>query len=299
MSATPPPDDDRLSLRPHPGQPPVAEYVWRPDLALALAPRPYLHPVRTLAGTPVTELMPGSHRHHLGASLAVPDVGGGNFWGGRTFLPGRGPVWLDNHGVQRHGDWLRRGPQEVAHTLRWISIDGQTLIDERRSVAARAVADDVWALDVGFSLTNATGRALPIRSPATQGRAGAGYGGFFWRAASGGRPARAYGPAGDRLPDLHGAPADWLAVAGATGGADWTLVFAGGDDGTRGDPWFVRIRDYVGVGSCLAWGRPLVVEPGQTVTRRVVTLVADGALPATRVADLLVAAGPGRAGSGR
>ena len=34
---------------------PVATYVAEPDLDIRLAPRPYLHPVRTLAGTVVTD----------------------------------------------------------------------------------------------------------------------------------------------------------------------------------------------------------------------------------------------------
>src|SRR5690348_15396559 len=57
---------------------PVAEYVWRPDLPRTLSPRPYLHPVRTLAGTSVTELQPADHPHHLGVSVAVSDLGGAN-----------------------------------------------------------------------------------------------------------------------------------------------------------------------------------------------------------------------------
>jgi hypothetical protein len=32
----------------------VAEYVWRPHVPNTLSPRPFLHPVRTLAGTAVT-----------------------------------------------------------------------------------------------------------------------------------------------------------------------------------------------------------------------------------------------------
>lgn len=284
----------RATLALSPDQPPVAHYGTGSDLAVALAPRPYLHPVRTFGGTPVTELMPASHRHHLGASLAVPDVDGANFWGGRTFVPGHGPVWLDNHGTQRHREWLRREPSEISHTLRWTSIDGQVLLAERRTVACRPVTGGAWLLDVAFALTNVSGRRLPIRSPATQGRPGAGYGGFFWRAPTGERPARPFGPGGDRLADLHGAPADWLALTGGTGERRWTLVFAGGTERTRRDPWFVRVRDYVGIGSSLAWERPLVLAPDEVVARRILTIVADGVLSASQARDLAADAGPGR-----
>ncbi|WP_328824402.1 DUF6807 family protein [Verrucosispora sioxanthis] len=63
---------------------PVARYVLAPDLDARHGPRPYLHPVRTLAGTPVTDALPADHVWHLGASLAVQDVAGTNLWGGRT-----------------------------------------------------------------------------------------------------------------------------------------------------------------------------------------------------------------------
>jgi len=56
----------------------VAEYAWQPSLPETVSPRPFLHPVRTLAGTEVTESMPADHLHHLGVSVAVADVGGGS-----------------------------------------------------------------------------------------------------------------------------------------------------------------------------------------------------------------------------
>ena len=155
----------------------------------------------------------------------------------------------------------------MSHDLDWTAIDGQVLLAERRTVACRPVADGAWALDVAFALTNVAGRPLTIRSPATQGRSGAGYGGFFWRAPTGARPSRPFGPAGDRLADLHGAPADWLALTGSTGDRDWTLIFVGHTEATARDPWFVRVRDYIGVGSSLAWHdrwcwRPARSSPG-------------------------------------
>ncbi|GIE34824.1 oxidoreductase [Actinoplanes italicus] len=263
------------------GDRPVAEYAWRPHLPASLAPRPYLHPVRTLGGTVVTELMPASHRHHLGVSVAVAEVDSANFWGGRTFIPGHGPTWLDNQGHQEHLRWLRRKPDELIHTLRWKTIDGAPLLYERRTLSCRPAGPDAWALEFGFQLTNIAERELPIRSPAAHGRAGAGYGGFFWRAPSGDCRVTASGDG-----DAHGRPARWLSVAGP----GWTLVFLGGDEATRADPWFVRTRDYLGIGSSLAWDQPLVLAPHASLSRRIVTVIADGGLPpgqaATYAADL-------------
>lgn len=268
----------------------VASYVWRPALAAKLSPRPYLHPVRTLGGTVVTELMPEDHPHHLGVSVAVPDVGGRNFWGGRTFVRGRGPTWLDNHGTQRHLGWTRRGDDGFAETLLWVGPDDTPLLWEERTVATRllgADAPDCWALDLGFTLTNVSGVPLAIGSPATNGRPGAGYGGFFWRAPRASRDLRAFTCDAAGEDAVHGSRSAWLALSG-TGPDDrgWTLVFVAADTGTRDDPWFVRVRDYPGVGSSLAWDRPLPVAPDRAVTRRIVTVVADGALPRDRVRSL-------------
>ncbi|WP_299536515.1 PmoA family protein [uncultured Streptomyces sp.] len=258
---------------------PVGRYSFAPDDPAA---RPYLHPVTTLAGVPVTEERPADHIHHLGASVAVPDVAGHNFWGGRTFVRGQGPTELDNHGVQRHLGWKLRDPDGFVEELSW-EADGVELLREHRTVAVIGVSDTAWALDFSFSLTNRGTAPLSIGSPATNGRPGAGYGGFFWRA-----------PKEDTAPDVfsgtregeeavHGRPADWLALAGR----DWTLVFAGATEETRRDPWFVRTAEYPGVGSSLAAEHRLPVAPGATVVRRVVTVVADGRLDRDAAAALV------------
>lgn len=77
-------------------------------------------------------------------------------------------------------------------------------------------------------------------------------------------------------------PADWLALAGA----NWTLVFAGATEDTRRDPWFVRTAQYPGVGSSLAHRDRLTVAAGDTLVRRIVTVVADGTLDRAGAAAL-------------
>ncbi|MGW4802029.1 DUF6807 family protein, partial [Nonomuraea sp. NPDC004297] len=71
--------------------------------------------LRTLGGLTVTDRTPASHPHQLGISVAAPDLDGHNFWGGRTYVAGHGPAWLDNHGTQRHQRWLRRTGTELVH----------------------------------------------------------------------------------------------------------------------------------------------------------------------------------------
>lgn len=261
---------------------PVGRYVTRPELPARLSPRPYLHPVTTLAGTAVTELSPADHTHHLGVGVAVPDVEGHNFWGGRTFVRGRGPTELDDHGSQRHVSFQLRDPDGFVEELRWIAA-GTELLRERRIVAATELTGSAWALDFTFSLTNVSPGPLSIGSPATNGRPGAAYGGFFWRARKEATAPEVFTADREGESAVHGGRARWLALAGA----GWTLVFAGATKDTRRDPWFVRSTEYPGVGSSLASEERLPIPPGETVVRRIVTVVADGRLDRQDAAALV------------
>ncbi|MFE7705370.1 PmoA family protein [Streptomyces sp. NPDC057486] len=248
---------------------PVGRYTYLPTPE----GRPYFHPVTTLAGVQVTEERPADHLHHLGTSVAVPDVAGHNFWGGRTFVRDQGPTELDNHGVQRHLGWKLRDPDGFVEELSW-EADHTELLREHRTVAAAQLSDTAWALDFSFSLTNCGTDDLSIGSPATNGRPGAGYGGFFWRAPKEPAAPAVFNGIGDGEEAVHGRVADWVAMTGD----GWTLVFAGATDETRRDPWFVRTTQYPGVGSSLAAAERLPVPAGATVVRRVVTVIADGRL---------------------
>lgn len=260
---------------------PVGRYVTRPELPARLSPRPYLHPVTTRGGTAVTELSPADHLHHLGVGVAVPDVEGHNFWGGRTFVRDRGPTELDNHGAQRHTGFRLCDPDGFVAELRWVAGGGE-LLRERRTLAAVGLTDTAWALDFTFSLTNTTSGPLSIGSPATNGRPGAAYGGFFWRARKESAPPGVFTAHAEGEEAVHGRCADWVALVGGA----WTLVFAGATDRTRRDPWFVRTAEYPGVGSSLAHDARLEIPAGGTAVRRVVTVVADGRLGRDEAAAL-------------
>ncbi|MEZ7128005.1 DUF6807 family protein [Nonomuraea sp. AD125B] len=256
----------------------VAAYEIRPDLPATDSPRPYLHRVRTLGGVEVTEVRPEDHVHHLGAGVAISDLGGVNFWGGRTYVKDQGPTWLDDHGTQRHRAFTRLADDGFTEELEWAGPHGRVVAREERVVAARSLGDGAWALDFAFTLTNLTGAPVEVNSSATKGRAGAGYGGFFWRA-PGTSTDRATLPGGEEA--VHGSRDRWVALSGTDpDGRDWTLVFVQDD----GDAWFVRNTEYPGVGQALAWDRPLVVE--ERLSRRVVTIVADGRLTADQAAAL-------------
>ena len=274
----------------------VAEYRDGRGLDPTLVPRPHLHPVRTLGGTPVTAACPDDHPWHLGFSVAVPDVGGANLWGGPTYLRGQGYTWRTDHGRIEHLGFSRRAEDGFDETLRWRAATGEALLAEDRAVHARLVAGG-WELELVTTLTNTTARPLRLASPAANGRDGAGYGGLFWRIPPGAAP-RVRTPTAEGEQATHGSVAPWLAWsdpgtagtrngtggasgsgAGTAGGAAaFTLVFAPADEDTGADPWFVRVSDYPGVGSQLAARAPLVLAPGAALTRGLRTLVADGLL---------------------
>jgi len=253
---------------------PVADYVDGGGLDPDLSPRPYLHPVRTLGGTPVTDALPADHRWHLGASVAIQDVDGWNFWGGPTYVRDEGYVARDDHGRVEHAGFTRRDDDGFTERLHWHTPRGEVLLAEHRTVRARP-AGPGWELDLVTTLANATDRPLRLGSPATNGRPGAGYGGLFWRLPPAPDP-HVYTPAAAGENAVHDAVAPWLAWADPAAGR--TLVFTGTDAATRADPWFVRVSDYPGVGSQLAARDPVIIPAGGTLTRGLRTLLADGVL---------------------
>ena len=246
------------------------------SVATELSPRPYLHPVRTLAGVEVTETRPADHRHHLGVSVTLADVSGASFWGGTTFTRDRGPVVLDNHGRQEHLSWSDRRPDRATELLTWTGPEGNELLREERALRALPLDDTTWVLDLRSSLRNTSGTELSIGSPATNGRPGAGYGGVFWRAPIGDLPPTVTGPdATSGETALHGSRARWLALSGTTADhARWTLLFH--QPGPRTDPWFLRAEGYPGVCPAPAWDTPVRLPSGQTLELGLRTAVVDG-----------------------
>jgi Methane oxygenase PmoA len=301
----------------------VADYVVRPELALALSPRPYLHPVRTLAGITVTDAVPKDHPWHLGVGVAlqhvvVDDDPPVNFWGGRTYQPEHGYQWLDDHGQVEHVGWTACGPSAVKQELAWRTphqlhksrrsslpvLGWITLLRERRMISARPLQlparlpgsstegpPQGWVLRVRFALENVTSAPVSLGSPGTQGRAGAGYGGFFWRAATSEGGIRVQTPDAEGEDAVHGHPAEWLIFGGNDPGnaMPWSLLLAGQDALTRADPWFVRTRDYPGLGSALAFEQPVELGPGQIAARSLLVAVLDGILDGEQASAVLTA----------
>jgi hypothetical protein len=151
---------------------------------------------------------------------------------------------------------------------------------------ASAGAEKAWLLEFDVTLSAPGSRPVVLGSPGSNGRADAGYGGFFWRLprtdAMAVRSSR--GLTGEQV---HGTIADWLAVSLRTGAQAATIVVLPADAATAADRWFVRSTSYPGFGSALAWDAPVSVDPAQPLHRRFRAVIADGDLDPEGLVALL------------
>jgi hypothetical protein len=271
---------------------PVADYRDGSHIRAVSSPRPYLHPVRTLAGAVVTDHQPLDHVWHLGVGVALQDVDGVNFWGGRTYTREAGQyVWRPDHGsivstgtMAEQNDAVDGREGRLQENLSWNGPDGTPILMEERSWAWTGVAPSIWRLSLDFALSPAGDRPVSLGSPGSNGRFEGGYGGFFWRLPHCG-DAAVWTPAGAGESQTHGSVTRWLAWSGKFDGGPATLVFVAPQGST--DPWFVRVDGYPGVGQSLAWDTPVIARPGSPVRRSITVFVADGTLSTTDIEDLI------------
>ncbi|WP_017616322.1 DUF6807 domain-containing protein, partial [Nocardiopsis salina] len=257
------------------GEVEIARYVLRDDAPLAESPKPYLHPLRTLSGAPLTGYRPSDHRWHKGLQMTLSHVSGQNFWGGPTFTAEDGYQWRDNNGSIRH-DRMRRaggdgGAATVAEDLTWISSTGEHWLEEKRTQRFHSADQGrgLWALDFSSTLANVSGRDLHLGSPTTAGRPNAGYTGFFWRgprAWTGGDLVSADGRTGD---EVMGSEADWVAFSSEhdeiDGGAT-VLYLAGSSSAPVPITWFARTSPFPVLSPSFAFDEEVVLAPGQTLS---------------------------------
>ncbi|WP_082979172.1 DUF6807 family protein [Arthrobacter sp. B6] len=297
----------------------VADYQDGSRIRTVSSPRPYLHPVRTLAGTVVTDHQPLDHVWHLGVGVALQDVDGVSFWGGRTYTRAAGEyVWRPDHGTivrteQRSPAGQSPGANRLAESLSWNGPDGAPLLTEQRTWTWAAAGSSAWRLTLDFALSPAGDHPVSLGSPGSNGRHQGGYGGFFWRLPEcSGATVWTPGATGETNTGeaaVHGSVTPWLAWSGnfsteksddgadastdasgpghgsASSGGPATLVFVASEGST--DPWFVRVDGYPGVGQSLAWDAPVIAEPGAPVRRSVSIYIADGILGTEDVETLI------------
>jgi LacI family transcriptional regulator len=258
----------------------LARYEFGRRMPEVHSPRPYLHPVRTLGGQPLTDVSPVDHRHHHGVSLAIAGVNGTSHWGGRTFVRGQGPTLLTNHGQQRSRRVTVDDDRTLSDDLTWYDEQGRPQLDERRRITG-SPAEGGWRLDWQSVLTVRYG-SIRIDSPATTGRPDAGYGGIFWRLPSA-ETTTVLSSAGEGADAAFGSLCPWLAFVQHRGDIVTTLLLV-----QPGDlrPWFLRSTEYVGAGPALAWDSPLTLQPNQNLALSLTALLLDRSIDLAEAADL-------------
>jgi len=270
-------------------------YVYATESAQVESPRPCFHPLRTLAGDTVTIFRPHDHRWHHGLSMTWANLSDENFWGGPTYVDGRGYVQLDNNGRMDHEAWEcvdpAGGRPRLVERLAWITQAGDRWLEERRTIELGAVdaGGGHWALRLGFQLRNVSGRRLALGSPTTAGRPLAGYGGLFWRGPRsflGGTIQAAGGGEGE---GVMGTAAAWLAFTGRHDGCDRasTVVFVDHPENPRHPTrWFVRSEPYACVSCALTFDEVYALAPGDDLTLRYLVIVGTGAWSRERIAAI-------------
>jgi hypothetical protein len=289
------PSQDRLDVRV--GDVAILQYVYRPTASAFEGPKPYLHPVRTLAGDVVTGYRPHDHPWHKGLQMTATDVSGQNFWGGVTYVRDKGYDFLPNIGTMRHESFLLEVADAERVTLRekltWHTQEGEHWVDEVRDLTVRDVDADSWALDFATTLTNITSATLVFGSPTTSGRELAGYTGLFWRGprdfvGGGFTGGQVLAPDGQGGEDMMGKTAPWLAYVGRHDEVDRssTLVFLDHPDNSS-THWFVRNEPFAAVNPSFAFFETVDLAAGGTLRLRYRVVVASGSWDRSRVESYL------------
>jgi hypothetical protein len=140
----------------------LLRYVFAPEAQPDESPRPYAHPVRSLAGEVLTNFRPNDHRWHHGLGFTICSVSGVNFWGGPTYRKADGYQWRADHGVQLHTEWRELNPHRIAHAIDWrAGPEGELLLQEERALTFDVVPP-AWSIRWTASLRNVTSRTLEL-----------------------------------------------------------------------------------------------------------------------------------------
>jgi hypothetical protein len=263
-------------------------YVYASESAQVESPRPYFHPLRTLAGDTVSIFRPHDHRWHHGLSMTSANLSGENFWGGPTYVDGQGYQQLPNNGRVDHEAWEGLEPALVER-LAWITQGGDRWLEEVRTMEVAQVDEESghWTLRLGFDLRNVSGHPLELGSPTTAGRPLAGYGGLFWRGPRSFRDGTILAAGGLDGPDVMGVAAPWLAFVGRHDGCDRasTVVFVDHPENPRHPTkWFVRSEPYACVGCAFMFDEVYTLAPGERLSLRYLVVVGTGAWSRERIA---------------
>jgi hypothetical protein len=252
---------------------PFTSLYYGPD-----APKPYLHPLRSVSGKIVTrrfpmEPSPGEtkDRHHRGLWFGYKDINGFNFWENEFSYndPKAGKV------VARSIDTTAMGV--IRCVFAWLGPSGDAILEERRTMTFRGTAD-TREIDV-----DVTFRALV---KATFGDSKDGF--FAVRLASAlaetGTGTITNGSGGSTMKETWGKRADWVDYSGQLDGEKVGVTVIE-DPASFHYPPRWHVRDY-GLLAANPFGAhafdpaepasPVILEPGQSLHLRYRVIVHGG-----------------------
>lgn len=252
----------------------LATYVFIPPATRSEAPKPYLHPLRTLSGAPLTGFRPWDHRWHKGLQMTLTDVSGQNFWGGPTYSRETDYQWQDNLGSVEHEGFSSlasaRDRVAVDESLIWRNSAGQRWLSEQRGTVFSNVnvEEQSWQLDFTTALTNVSELTLDLGSPTTLGRPNAGYTGLFWRGPRSWTGCSVLGPDSAEGEAMMGTSTPWIALAGQNdeldGGAT-IVALAGTSSSSVPIKWFVRSEPFAALAPSPSFDEEISLAPGETL----------------------------------
>ncbi len=275
-------------------------YVYNNQVPAVESPRPYFHPLYTLDGDNVTLFRPHDHRWHHGLSMTMAYLSGENFWGGRSYVDGKGYVQLNNNGRQQHRLWDQLDATDkrvqLKERLSWLTHTGEEWMAEERRIEVSEVnvKEGYWTLELGFRWSNVRGEPLVFGSPATEGRPGVGYGGLFWRGVRDFTGGNIMIEGGLETHDddmvVMGQRGGWLAFAGKHDAVDHasTLLFIDQPDNLRyPNQWFARTESNVCASFAFMFDETYTLEPGEDLTLNYHIVIANGAWSREKIEKFL------------
>ena len=267
-------------------------YRYAPTFDPYESRKPYMHPIHTLKGNLITIYRPHDHVWHKGIQMTNANLSGENFWGGPTYVHGKGYVKLDNVGSMQHVgfDEITCEGEHVGlvHRLKWITVRGEEWIQELRTIRVAEInlAEGYWSLHWTMKLKNVSKRVLEFGSPTTAGRENAGYGGLFWRGPREFEKGTIRADGGLAGPEVMGKRAGWISYSGAHDQtADHSTVLFVDRPGNPNHPnkWFVRDEPYACISTSFSFDEVVPLGAGEEMTLNYRTLFADGDWDAARV----------------
>jgi hypothetical protein len=225
----------------------LLRYVYRPDTPAEESPRPYAHPVNSLAGETLTNFRPNDHRWHHALSFTISCLSEHNFWGGPSYRKIDGYQWRGDQGYQQHVAWIEKSATRLAHMLDWRTGEGAGLLREHRALSFTLISPKSWTLRWAATLKNVSNRMLQLGQYfSSQGLMGSHYTGLQFRGARdllddhGDRSIGIFAEAGlSEESAIHGASSPWTEWHGQKDGSQRKVAIRFANN-TGPISWFIR-----------------------------------------------------------